>query len=58
MPVRFRTIKLVSYAVRKRGGWIDKHPGAVPSYTVQLPAEDELGPFDRNQLLSWANFYL
>lgn len=58
VPVRFRTIKLVTYAVRKRGGWVDKHPGAMPSYTVQLPNKEELGPFNRDQLLSWANFNL
>ena len=30
MPTRFRTIKLVTYAVRRRGGWIDKQPPRNP----------------------------
>lgn len=58
MPVRFRTIKLVSYAIRKRGGVLHRHPAAMPTYTVELPELQPVGPFNRDQLLRWANFNL
>ena len=55
MPVRFRTIKLVSYAIRRQGGSIERQPAAIPTYTLQLPDSEPQGPFTRDQLLSWAN---
>lgn len=58
MPVRFRTIKLVTYAIRRHGGFVERHPAALPTYTVQLPDSEPQGPFNRDQLLSWANQYL
>ena len=58
MPVRFRTIKLVTYAIRRHGGSIERHPAALPTYTLQLPDCEPQGPFTRDQLLSWANQHL
>ena len=55
MPVRFRTIKLVAYAIRRQGGSIERQPAAIPIYTLQLPDSEPQGPFTRDQLLSWAN---
>ena len=58
MPVRFRTVKLVSYAIRRHGGSIERQPAAIPTYTLQLPDSEPQGPFTRDQLLSWANQHL
>lgn len=58
MPVRFRTIKLASYAIRRRGGFIERHPDKIPTYTLQLPDSEPQGPFTRDQLLNWANQHL
>lgn len=55
MPVRFRTIKLISYAVRKQGGTISCQDF---TYTLQLPGADPQGPFNRSELISWANQFL
>jgi hypothetical protein len=58
MPVRFRTIKLVAYVIRRRGGSIERHSGTMPTYTLQLPDSEPQGPFTRDHLLSWANQHL
>lgn len=58
MPTRFRTIKLVTYAIRRRGGWIERQPHAMPMYTVKLPDGDLAGPFNRKELITWANINL
>ena len=58
MPTRFRTIKLVTYAVRRRGGWVDKQPHTMPTYTVKLPDDEPVGPFNRKELITWANINL
>ena len=58
MPVRFRTVKLASYAIRRSGGSIERHPDKIPTYTLQLPDSEPQGPFTRDQLLSWANQHL
>jgi hypothetical protein len=58
MPTRFRTIKLVTYAVKRRGGWLDKQPHAMPTYTVKLPDGEPVGPFNRKELITWANINL
>ena len=55
MPVRFRSIKLVSYAIRRHGGSIERQPDAIPTYTLQMPNAELQGPFTRDQLLRWAN---
>ncbi len=58
MPTRFRTIKLVTYAVHRQGGWMERQPHAMPTYTVKLPDGDPAGPFNRKELLTWANINL
>ena len=58
MPTRFRTVKLVTYAVHRQGGWIERQPHAMPTYTVKLPDGDPVGPFNRKELITWANIYL
>jgi len=55
MPVRFRTIKLILYAVRKLGGTISTEDFF---YTVYLPEQEPQGPFTRDQLIRWANQFL
>ena len=55
MPVRFRTIKLIVYAVRKQGGSITCQDCI---YTLQLPDQEPQGPFNRDQLIRWANQFL
>jgi hypothetical protein len=55
MPTRFRTIKLIHYAVRKMGGTISTEDFF---YTVYLPDTEPRGPFTRDQLIRWANQYL
>lgn len=55
MPTRFRTIKLILYAVRKLGGTISS---ADCLHTVYLPEQPPHGPFTRAQLISWANQHL
>lgn len=55
MPTRFRTIKLISYAVRKQGGTIRLQDS---DYIVELPGRQPTGPFNRSQLISWANQHL
>ena len=55
MPVRFRTIKLILYAVRKLGGTISTQDFF---YTVYLPEQEPQGPFTRDQLIRWANQFL
>jgi hypothetical protein len=55
MPVRFRTIKLILYAVRKQGGTISIQDFF---YTVHLPDAEPKGPFTRDQLIRWANHHL
>ena len=52
MPVRFRTIKLIAYAVRKQGGSISCQD---LTYTLHLPDREPQGPFNRHQLIRWAN---
>ena len=52
MPTRFRTIKLILYAVRKLGGTISIQDFF---YTVYLPNAEPRGPFTRDQLIRWAN---
>ncbi len=60
MPTRFKTVKLVAYAVRRRGGQLERHPYAcpLPTYTLRLPDAEPQGPFDRHELIDWANEYL
>jgi hypothetical protein len=58
MPTRFRTIKLVTYAVHRKGGWVEKQPHDMPTYTVKLPDGEPAGPFNRKELITWANIYL
>jgi len=58
MPTRFRTVKLVTYAIHRRGGWIERQPHAMPTYTVKLPDADPAGPFNRKELITWANINL
>lgn len=58
MPTRFRTIKLIAYAVRRRGGQLERQPGDMPTYTLQLPGAEPQGPFVRSELISWANRHL
>ena len=58
MPTRFRTVKLVTYAVHRQGGWIERQPHATPTYTVKLPDGDPAGPFNRKELITWANINL
>jgi len=55
MPTRFRTIKLITYAVRKLGGTISVQDFF---YTVYLPEQLPAGPFTRSQLINWANRHL
>lgn len=55
MPVRFRTIKLITYAVRKLGGTISSEHCL---HTVYLPEQPPAGPFTRDQLIRWANHKL
>ena len=55
MPTRFRTIKLIAYAVRKQGGSISTKDF---TYTLHLPGAEPQGPFNRAQLISWANQHL
>lgn len=55
MPVRFRTIKLINYAIRKLGGALIIQNF---TYTLQLPGAKPQGPFNRAQLISWANQHL
>ena len=55
MPVRFRTIKLINYAIRKLGGTISTQDFF---YTVYLPEQQPHGPFTRDQLIRWANHKL
>lgn len=52
MPTRFRTIKLILYAVRKQGGTISSRDCL---HTVYLPNAEPRGPFTRDQLIRWAN---
>jgi hypothetical protein len=52
MPTRFRTIKLITYAVRKLGGTISSEDFF---YTVYIPNAEPRGPFTRDQLIRWAN---
>ena len=58
MPTRFRTVKLVTYAVHRQGGWIERQPHVMPTYTVKLPDGDPAGPFNRKELITWANINL
>ena len=55
MPTRFRTIKLILYAVRKLGGTISTENFF---YIVYLPEQQPQGPFTRDQLIRWANQFL
>lgn len=55
MPTRFRTIKLIAYAVRKQGGSISSKDCL---HTVHFPDAEPLGPFNRSELISWANQHL
>lgn len=55
MPNRFRTVKLIKYAIRRKGGWIERHIDGFPTYTFQLPDSDTQGPFTRHELINWAN---
>ena len=55
MPVRFRTVKLIAYAVRKQGGSISCQNCI---YTLQLPDQEPQGPFNRHELIRWANQFL
>jgi len=55
MPTRFRTIKLITYAVRKLGGTISSEHCL---HTVYLPEQLPAGPFTRSQLINWANRHL
>ena len=59
-PTRFKTVKLVSYAIRRRGGRLERNPYAcpLPTYTLRLPNDEPQGPFDRYELISWANQHL
>lgn len=52
MPTRFRTVRLIHYAVRKLGGTMRLQ---AHNYLVQLPGQQPAGPFDRFQLIRWAN---
>lgn len=58
MPTRFRTVKLVTYAVHRHGGWVERQPHEMPTYTVKLPDGDPAGPFNRKELITWANINL
>ena len=58
MPVPFRTVKIVAYVIRSRGGSLKRKNGAPPTYTLHLPQFGEQGPFTRLQLLSWATQHL
>jgi len=55
MPTRFRTIKLIAYAIRKLGGTVSSENCL---HTVYLPNAEPRGPFTRDQLIRWANQYL
>ena len=55
MPTRFRTIKLIAYAVRKLGGSIRLQDS---NYMVELPGRQPIGPFNRSELIAWANHNL
>ena len=52
MPTRFRTIKLINYAIRKLGGEIRLQDSR---YMIELPGRSTAGPFDRSELIRWAN---
>lgn len=58
MPTRFRTVKLIAYVVRRQGGTLTRQNGDIPTYTLQLPDKEPRGPFNRFELINWANQYL
>jgi len=55
MPTRFRTVKLITYAVRKLGGTISVQNFF---YTIYLPDAEPRGPLTKDQLINWANRHL
>lgn len=58
MPQRFRTLKLIKYVIRRKGGSLQRHIDGFPTYTLHLPNTDPQGPFTRFELIDWANQYL